>query len=577
MSRIKSTSVSAWETTKCKQHSSYLTAWNRLEERWNEIQVGRQGSYSVERLESLYHYCTTTSRNRVALVCVVTPLPALLFLLLLECLPLRSPSEGWSANWMFWIRMSLLVFTLSFVGISDLILFVPKLDFTLSKRFVVSLGSTIGYVGTCVMMNAKNIVGFPIPFIWQFGGLLLGIYLPVMFLAVFGLAPFRSDSPFRLDLQRYIRLLFGFMALAGVYPLYKVLYDLVPIAFRGGALIALPLWKFVAKHFIMYCSRSFEDFLPVIVALTVDLFSALFVSVCISTSGSLYLSVLFIAVDLGQGMLEFREVRGNATTVLKILRENASTDKKPDLLARITVVTREPSAFDVVSLKCTRLWACLPHTMSANQSKQLDLLDVSNLYGPRGLLSTRRTSHQRRKSRHRSGIMKSASIVPGTTIGLTGFKINSQSSTKITCMVKRGEQPRRLITQGLQLLFHCEYLALVEYIECIVPLVFATYKLVLHRLPNAVYYPASSNWGIAAITNILVFAALEIGSLLLLQHILQRKFDFSPLYQLAFALETQMYLVQASLFLEIVILLQYELAHLGADFSFRFEWLHNSD
>ncbi|KAE9034047.1 hypothetical protein PR003_g7781 [Phytophthora rubi] len=34
-----------------------------------------------------------------------------------------------------------------------------------------------------------------------------------------------------------------------------------------------------------------------------------------------------------------------------------------------------------------------------------------------------------------------------------------------------------------------------------------------------------------------------------------------------------MYVIQASLFLEIVVQLQYELAHLGVDFSFRFEWL----
>ncbi|KAE8987320.1 hypothetical protein PF011_g19625 [Phytophthora fragariae] len=54
-----------------------------------------------------------------------------------------------------------------------------------------------------------------------------------------------------------------------------------------------------------------------------------------------------------------------------------------------------------------------------------------------------------------------------------------------------------------------------------------------------------------------------------------RKFAFSPLYQLAFALETQMYLVQASLFLEIVVLLPYELEHFGADFTFRFEWLRS--
>ncbi|KAG6942932.1 hypothetical protein JG687_00018776, partial [Phytophthora cactorum] len=53
----------------------------------------------------------------------------------------------------------------------------------------------------------------------------------------------------------------------------------------------------------------------------------------------------------------------------------------------------------------------------------------------------------------------------------------------------------------------------------------------------------------------------------------QRKFAFSPLYQVAFVLETQVYLVQSKLFLSLVVLLSYELVHLGVDFSFRFEWL----
>lgn len=68
---------------------------------------------------------------------------------------------------------------------------------------------------------------------------------------------------------------------------------------------------------------------------------------------------------------------------------------------------------------------------------------------------------------------------------------------------------------------------------------------------------------VTALRNILVFASLEVGSLFLLHYFLKRKFAFSPLYQLAFALETEMYLVQGSLFLEIVVLLQYELVHFG--------------
>ncbi|ETP15533.1 hypothetical protein F441_09728, partial [Phytophthora nicotianae CJ01A1] len=55
----------------------------------------------------------------------------------------------------------------------------------------------------------------------------------------------------------------------------------------------------------------------------------------------------------------------------------------------------------------------------------------------------------------------------------------------------------------------------------------------------------------------------------------QRMLAYSPLYQLAFVLDTQIYLVQAKLFIEIIFLLQYELEHYGNDFTLQFKWLHN--
>ncbi|ETI45754.1 hypothetical protein F441_09699 [Phytophthora nicotianae CJ01A1] len=49
------------------------------------------------------------------------------------------------------------------------------------------------------------------------------------------------------------------------------------------------------------------------------------------------------------------------------------------------------------------------------------------------------------------------------------------------------------------------------------------------------------------------------------------------MYQLAFVLETQIITVQAKLFLTSLVLLQYQLEHLGADFTFHFQWLQDSN
>ncbi|EGZ17543.1 hypothetical protein PHYSODRAFT_415940, partial [Phytophthora sojae] len=218
-----------------------VSLWDRLEKMWNAIQVGRQGSYSVERLESLDHYCKTASRTRVIAVCLLTPAPALVVALPLETLPLRPPSEGWAANWMFWIRLALMHLAMGFAGSTQQIAFVPGLQITVLERFLVVLGSSAGYLGACLVAAAT--IGFPVPLQMQLGAIPIGISMTVMTRLVLGPAPFAKDSPHLQHFERLNRVISAHMLLIGVYPIYKVLYDHVPVAYRGVVVIVLPLWR----------------------------------------------------------------------------------------------------------------------------------------------------------------------------------------------------------------------------------------------------------------------------------------------------------------------------------------------
>ncbi|KAG6944578.1 hypothetical protein JG688_00017007, partial [Phytophthora aleatoria] len=567
--------------TEVQPTSTRKRLWERLEEKWNGIQVGHQGAYSVERLESFDYYCKTTSWTRVALVCVLTPIPALLAALLLECLPLQLPSEGWAANWMFWIRLTLTVAIMGFAAMSKLVTLVPDLNPTFSRRQFVAWGTSAAYVGTAIL--AAIVIGFPIPLMWYLGGFFVGTHVQAMLLLVFGREPFMKTSACRPNLQRFLRCLAATMTLANIYPLYKVLYGFVPVQNRGiVAVLKLPIWKLCAKHFIVKCTREMEDFVAQIVATIVDFFSALFVSVCISTTTSMYLSMLFIAADIGQSLLEFWDIRVNANTVLRLLRDRHASSqrfkkfsRKPstsNLVAWILAVTRDPTAFHINSLQGIRLRACYPHPVSAKQEQTLQVLEVSSVYRDA-------SSQPPRLLLPRAIRVAKAAIFPEHCNQVTAFTAETDATARVIKREDRAdhdspdslrhsrataERSESLVRQGLQLLFHCEYLTLVEYVECIVPLIFVAYQSVLKQLPNAVYYPGGGdNWETGAMTNILVFAALEIVSLLLLHFFLQRKCSFSPLYQLAFVLETQMYVVQADLFTGTLFLLQYELEHYG--------------
>ncbi|KAG7381143.1 hypothetical protein PHYPSEUDO_006424 [Phytophthora pseudosyringae] len=362
----------------------------RLEAKWEEIQVGRQGSYSVERLASFNHYCNTTSRVRVILVCVLTPIPALTVAILLECMPLRPPSEGWKANWVFWIRLAVLIFVMLFAIISQLVTCAPDLHPTFAKRVLVSLGAVVGFVGACI--GVASAVRFPVPLMWTAANILGGVYLLLAIRYAFGGNPFDKKLPTCTNLRRYYRYFFSYMALGAVCPMYKVLYAGVLKNYRVGIILALPMWRFAGKHFILWATHDLEDFVPGIVTFSVDFYNALFVSLFMSNSGSMFTSATFIAVDLAQVLLEFREIRTNAQSVLQLLQDRRASHEhlsrtnseleNVGLLKVLVNVINNLSALNVEPLKNVRLWACLPHTLARQQKEQPRALEVSGLFGP---------------------------------------------------------------------------------------------------------------------------------------------------------------------------------------------------
>ncbi|POM75807.1 LOW QUALITY PROTEIN: Hypothetical protein PHPALM_7038 [Phytophthora palmivora] len=128
----------------------------------------------------------------------------------------------------------------------------------------------------------------------------------------------------------------------------------------------------------------------------------------------------------------------------------------------------------------------------------------------------------------------------------------------------------KLVSHGLQLVFIANIS--FEYVECVIPLIFVCYTLV-HELPNVVFFPGiDSSWNDSAIVNILLFSTLEVISLVALNVLVQHKFEFSALYQLAYVLETQVDVVEMKFFFAVLSLLPYELEHFGKAFVRNYEW-----
>ncbi|KAE9201253.1 hypothetical protein PF005_g15028 [Phytophthora fragariae] len=72
------------------------------------------------------------------------------------------------------------------------------------------------------------------------------------------------------------------------------------------------------------------------------------------------------------------------------------------------------------------------------------------------------------------------------------------------------------VQDALQALFHSDYVLLAEYVECVLPLLYAVYLSVLHHLPTAAYYPhmhsLTGDKFSATLQNLLLYALIEFSS-----------------------------------------------------------------
>ncbi|EGZ29675.1 hypothetical protein PHYSODRAFT_323167 [Phytophthora sojae] len=103
---------------------------------------------------------------------------------------------------------------------------------------------------------------------------------------------------------------------------------------------------------------------------------------------------------------------------------------------------------------------------------------------------------------------------------------------------------------------------------------------IVYNLHNRAYYPMLESLApsefISTLSHVLIYSSLEFVSLLVSIVVLKRTLGFSSLRQLSFVLENQAGIIQGKLLIHLIYIMQISLVHIGADFSFKFAWLHAS-
>ncbi|DAZ94617.1 TPA: hypothetical protein N0F65_010556 [Lagenidium giganteum] len=153
--------------------------------------------------------------------------------------------------------------------------------------------------------------------------------------------------------------------------------------------------------------------------------------------------------------------------------------------------------------------------------------------------------------------------------------VSPLAQTEVACLTPL--QKKQLVHQTLRLMYLLEFVLLVEYTETIVPLMYSGFVFMAMHLPNREYYSRfidkNDDIVIYQLTNVLLYSALQFGSLMVLHVTIKRHLRLSPMSLLAFVLEKQVKLVQSHLAIWLLFMVNLMLDHCGADFSFRFVWL----
>eukprot|EP00644_Phytophthora_capsici_P015684 jgi/Phyca11/535966/estExt2_fgenesh1_pg.C_PHYCAscaffold_440035 len=125
----------------------------------------------------------------------------------------------------------------------------------------------------------------------------------------------------------------------------------------------------------------------------------------------------------------------------------------------------------------------------------------------------------------------------------TEIRSMAERKSRYSSAAETRKQNTVAVNQTLQLLFNNEYLGLIAYVQCIMPLIYMAYIMVILEMPNRQFYLNESDLehreGLAQrFTVIAAFVVLQMAILIGLHVFVATRFGVSTLYQVAFVLET---------------------------------------
>ncbi|KAG7387121.1 hypothetical protein PHYPSEUDO_014641 [Phytophthora pseudosyringae] len=556
------------------------------------------GKYSVERMLALEEYTRKTSMDRVLLVTIGAPLLVIFLVLCQESIPLQDPTDGWRANYGFWVRAGLVGVGVGNAASIQIGFWLDVPSFSVKQVVGYCTLMAVGYV-TAGMLMARFWV-FPIPFFMFSLCLVTAIVILVYIRLVVGARGFRQIMSRREQLRRFTRVGLVQALMYIVYPAYQVLFTTANhSAYEIPVLMILPIVRLVLKLMFASAAAQKEDMIPVQVVFTVDFFDAFYFASFIQSVSSSTLAAIMV-FDLVQTAVELHELHQRTRRVLSQIHRipDIELNRASSLLVATRALCNSVDTVDIQVPKTIQIRSCIYHSLSDEGRALLDKLErysctesCTNSYQHNLKTLSRaafvipnadpvsKTDWRTCCSRMKVGAAPvssspSSSPSPRKNDTMTGsFPINpSRKKSVVNTSV--------VLQEALEVLFTSECLALSEYMEVIVPTLYGIFVLVMVHLPSAQYHTelaaVNSNNVSDVVARIFAYTLMEFGSFIVLAVIKQKYCGINVLYQLAFVIETQVLFVQSTLMMWILMILTYRVVHFGCDFSFQFEWVRQS-
>lgn len=262
-------------------------------------------SYDSKRrqVKNLLEYSESTSWLRVAVVSTLAFAPSFACVALIELLPLRPPSEGWQANWVYLIRLFLTSFVLSFGLAVQTSIVAPAAGLKIKHKWFIAVGTSIGFI--CQFILLAHYWRFPVPFFillgnpgWQtcwYSGLRL----------VIGVKKWRENP----EIKKQVNIVYQIGSIQSVLVILYPAYNAVFLRLHGFSQTASVLMLPIIKYVVKWLFAQALDEVPGATAfgmVSVELFDALYLFKCMQTAGSALSGAALIIIDSVQNIYHLR-------------------------------------------------------------------------------------------------------------------------------------------------------------------------------------------------------------------------------------------------------------------------------